>query len=73
MKAVMISLLEPTELLKEAEEQGKLGNRLALQEEFKSLPFGAVWDMYCVKNGVPAGAAWVDEVNSYEEKVLAKR
>ena len=42
-------------------------------EEAKTLPFGAVWDYYCLKQGVPAGEAWLDEVKSYEKNVLSKR
>ena len=46
-------------------------SRLALVEELKTLPFGAVWDYYCQKQGVPVGLAWVDEVKRYEKDVLA--
>ena len=42
-------------------------------EEAKTLPFGAVWDYYCLKQGVPVGADWLDEVKSYEKSVLSKR
>jgi len=73
LKAIMIALLEPTHLLKEEENKGNLGARLALMEEFKTLPFGAVWDYYCLKKGVPVGVKWLDDVKEYEEKVLSKR
>jgi L-rhamnose isomerase len=69
----MIALLEPTELLLEEENNGNYGNRLALMEEFKSLPFGAVWDKYCKDMKVPVGADWIAEVQDYEEKVLVNR
>ncbi|NLX76874.1 MAG: L-rhamnose isomerase [Clostridiaceae bacterium] len=72
LKAIMYSLLEPTHLLVEAEESGNLGNRLALMEEFKSLPFGAVWNKYCADNNVPVGTDWINEVKKYEE-VLSSR
>ena len=42
-------------------------------EEAKSLPFGAVWDHYCQKAGVPVGEAWLAEVKNYEKNVLSKR
>ena len=48
-------------------------SRLALTEEYKTYPFGAVWDYFCEKNGVPVGAAWLDEVKTYEQEVLLKR
>lgn len=72
-KAILYSMLEPLELLRRYEADGDLGMRLALIEESKSLPFGAVWDMYCIQKGVPAGASWMDEVKKYEKEVLGKR
>ncbi len=73
LKSIMLALLEPTELLQQAEDKGNYGDRLALMEEFKSLPFGGVWDKYCKDMGVPVGADWIEEVRAYEEKVLSGR
>lgn len=73
MKALLLALLEPTKKLRELELDGDFGSRLALLEELKSLPFGAVWDHYCLKKGVPVGLAWMDEVKSYEKSVLSRR
>lgn len=73
LKSILISLLEPTELLLEEEEKGKLGNRLALMEEFKSLPYAAVWNKYCYDNNTPAGHEWLKDVQEYEDNVLSKR
>ncbi len=39
----------------------------------KAMPFGAVWDFYCVRQNVPVGAAWLDDVREYEMRVLARR
>ena len=47
--------------------------RLALLEEAKTLPAGAVWDYYCHVQGVPVGAAWLDEMTKYEREVQSKR
>ena len=44
-----------------------------MMEELKTLPFTAVWDMYCEMQGVPVRAAWLDEVKKYEKDVLFKR
>ena len=49
------------------------GVGLALVEELKTLPFGAVWDEYCRRQNVPVGAAWLAEVRSYEKTHLARR
>jgi L-rhamnose isomerase len=73
LKAAMIALLEPTHLLVQEENNGNFGNRLALMEEFKTLPYGAVWNKYCCDKGVPVGAKWLDSVREYEENVLLKR
>jgi L-rhamnose isomerase len=73
LKSVLLALLEPTGLLETEERAGNLGARLALFEEFKALPFGAVWDKFCLDNGVPAGAAWLERVSEYETAVFSKR
>jgi L-rhamnose isomerase len=72
LKALLMALLEPASLLA-AEKAGDHTSRLALLEECKSLPWGAVWDEYCERQGVPVGTAWLDEVKSYEKAVLSKR
>ena len=73
LKAVLVALLEPTEALRRREADGDLTARLALLEEAKTLPFGAIWDGYCLRNDVPVGAAWLGEVKAYERDVLAAR
>ena len=73
LKALLLALLEPAALLRNAEATGDYASRLALLEEAKSLPFGAVWDEYCKRNNVPVGTAWLDEVKRYEQTVLAAR
>lgn len=73
IKALLRAMLEPTEALKKAEVEGDYTTRLALLEEFKSYPFGAVWDYYCAKMGVPVRENWLAEVKAYETEVLLKR
>ena len=72
LKALLIALLEPP-ALREAEKSGDYTSRLALMEDAKSLPWGAVWDAYCETQSVPAGNAWMAEVKRYESAVLSKR
>jgi L-rhamnose isomerase len=72
LKSLLIALLEPA-ALKEAELSGDLTTRLALMEELKGMPWGAVWDQYCEKQGVPTGTAWLAETKRYEADVLSKR
>lgn len=72
-KALLRALLEPTEHLRKLEESGDYTARLALLEEQKSLPWQAVWEMYCQRNDVPADARWLNAVREYEEQVLSQR
>jgi len=72
-KALLAALLEPTAVLKRMEREGDLTGRLAWQEELKRLPWGAVWDYYCLTCDVPVGKQWLDDVRTYEERVLAAR
>ncbi len=72
-KALMNALLNPNKKLKEYDENGQYFERLALLEEAKTMPFGAVWDYYCMINDVPVGADYIAEVQQYEKDVLLKR
>jgi len=72
-KALLLALLAPIGQLKQFEVQGDYTSRLALMEDAKSLPFGAVWDYYCQKAGKPPGEAWLAQVKTYEKEVLSKR
>jgi L-rhamnose isomerase len=72
-KALLQALVAPIAKLKQAEAEGDYTSRLALMEDAKVLPFGAVWDFYCNKVGVPIGHQWLAEVKAYEQSVLSKR
>jgi L-rhamnose isomerase len=71
--AFMYALLEPFKKLVEYEEKGKNFERLALLELLKTMPFGAIYDYYCMKNNVPAGQDYIKEILNYEKDVLLKR
>jgi L-rhamnose isomerase len=73
LKALLVALLEPAETLRGLEAGGDYTGRLALLEELKTLPYGAVWDYHCLREGVPVGPAWLDTVRGYERDVLARR
>ncbi|HBE39609.1 MAG TPA: L-rhamnose isomerase, partial [Bacteroidales bacterium] len=72
-QAFLFALLAPNNTLMKMEEQGKTFERLAMLELLKSKPFGAVWDYHCMKNKVPVGTDYIDEVVKYEKEVLVKR
>ena len=73
IKALCYALIEPTAMLKDAEAKGDYTTRLAMLEELKTMPFGAVWDYYCQIQNVPVGADWLEKVKTYENEVLFKR
>lgn len=72
-RALVFALLEPVKQLKALEKEGRGAELLALSEECKELPHGAVWDYFCLRSGVPNGASWLNELRSYEKNVLMKR
>ena len=72
-KCILSALLEPLAKLREYEEAGKGFQRLALLEEAKTLPFGAVFDYFNYKNGVPVGEEFIDSIERYEKDVTSKR
>jgi len=73
IKALLMALLEPTEQLRQLEQSGDFTSRLAILEELKTLPFGAVWDYYCLKQQTAVSTDWISEVKKYENNVLSKR
>jgi len=73
LKSVLIALLEPRKKLQELEDAGNYFARLALLEELKTMPFGAVWDYFCLKMDVPSGESWIEEIERYEAEVTRRR
>jgi L-rhamnose isomerase len=73
IKSLLKASLEPLDSLRTLEAEGDYTGRLALLEELKTLPFGAVWDHYCETSGVPVGGAWLEDIRTYEHEVLAGR
>lgn len=72
-KALLRALLEPTAELRKLEAAGDYSARLALLEEQKSLPWQAVWEMYCQRHDTPAGSEWLESVRAYEKEILSQR
>ena len=73
LRALLVALLEPTAKLKQYEIEGDFSSRLAMQEEFKSMPFSAVWDYYCTKKNIPVGMDFMNVIKEYEKKESSKR
>ena len=73
LRALLLALLEPLQKLREWEVSGDYTARLVLLEALKGLPFGPVWDFYCLQQGVPVGLGFLDEIRAYEARELAGR
>ncbi len=72
-KCLLQALLEPLDKLRGHEAAGEGFEQLALLEEAKSLPWNAVWDMFCLECGVPVGEEFIAGVQQYERDVTSKR
>lgn len=72
-KALLSALLTPHQQLAVLQNERKLTEVFALQEEYKLYPVGDVWNYFCESNGVLPKEDWYTEVAKYEENVLALR
>jgi len=73
LRALLMALLEPLEQMRQIEQEGDYTRRLALLEELKGMPFGAVWDDYCLRQGAPVGLSFLEPIREYERQVLLAR
>jgi len=73
LRALLRALLQPEDAIRDFEERGRAFERLAFTEEVKALPFGPVWDYYCLTLSVPPGIEWLADIERYEQNVLSKR
>ena len=72
-KSLLHGLLEPLNTLRKYEDEGKWFERLALLEEEKTLPEGAVYDYYNLTHNLPVCEEFIQSVSEYEKNVLSKR
>lgn len=72
-KCLLQALLEPLAQLRAYESEGRGFERLALLEASKSLPWGAVWDAFCLQCDVPLDEAYLEGIRKYEREVTSKR
>jgi len=73
LRGLLLALLEPTVAMRELELKGDFTARLVQQEALRAMPFGAVWDYYCLQQNVPVAGSFLDDVRRYEAQVLAGR
>ncbi|MDR2149558.1 MAG: L-rhamnose isomerase [Spirochaetaceae bacterium] len=72
-KALLYALLMPIPKLAALQEEGDFTAIMVLMEEFKFLPFAAIWDRFCEMHNVPPRDGWFNTVKEYEKTVLAGR
>ena len=72
-KCMLRALLEPTPAISRYELAGEGYKVLALLEEAKALPWQAVYDEFCLRNNVPVGQDFIQEIDSYVAQVISKR
>jgi len=72
-KCMLCALLEPVDTIRKYEIAGQNFQVLALEEEAKALPWGAVYDEFCERECVPTGSAFISEIEKYEAEVTSKR
>ncbi len=73
LKALMIAMLEPSGTLRAMEIEGDYTGRLALMEQMKTMPYGVLWNHFCLSQHVPGESGWLDVVRDYEKTTLARR
>lgn len=72
-KALLYALLLPNAKMKALQDEGDFTEKLMLDEEMKTYPFGDIWEEYCRQSGVPSDESWYAEIKQYEKDVLSKR
>lgn len=70
-KALLYALLEPSNALKDMQDDSDFTQLMVMQEELKIAPFGDVWNEYLERENTPA--EYYAEVKRYEQEVLSQR
>jgi len=73
LRALLLALLEPHDLLRQMEAEGDFSGRLALQEELKAMPSQAAWDYFCAQKNAPIGMEFMQIIQEYEKRELSRR
>ena len=71
-KSLLKALLLPVQKLKSAETKLDFTTRFVMTEEFKDLPFGAVWTEFCARKEVPSGLDLIRELDQYQSSVASR-
>lgn len=72
-KCMLRALLEPSAAIAQWEQSGEGYKVLAMSEELKAMPWQAVYDEFCLRNNVPVGCGFMDEIDRYAAEVTSRR
>ena len=72
-KAMLIAMLTPHADLTKLQNEERFTELMMKEEQLKTYPWGAVWDEYCARCGVPAEDTLYACIKEYEDTVLSKR
>ena len=70
-KALLCALLTPYEELKRLQNESNFTKIMYLNEKFKTMPIGDVWEEYLSRQGL--NDDWFEEVEKFETEVFASR
>ena len=70
-KALLFALLMPNEELKKLQDENNFTKIMYLNEKFKTMPIGDVWEEYLIRQGL--NDDWFEEVEKFENEVIVKR
>ena len=70
-KSLLCALLLPNAELKKLQDENNFTKIMYLNEKFKFMPMGDVWEEYLRRQGL--NDDWFDEVEKFEKEVIAKR
>ena len=70
-KALLYAMLLPNDTLKNLQETAQFGKLMYMNELFKTMPFGDVWNEYLRRQNL--SEEWYGEAEAYEKEVLSKR
>ena len=73
LKSLLIGMLEPVKEVCDAENSFDFTARLALSEDIKTLPWGAVWEEYLERNQILPINDFLKLLKEYEQDVQFKR
>ncbi len=70
-KALLFALLQPSQKMKELQDNAEFTELMVLSEEMKTMPLGDVWAEFLERQGTES--CYIGSIKEYEEKVLVNR